>query len=244
MFKNVRVNKIDLPNINDWETNFKKSGRLDKIIIDYNNEIANKKILILDNFTDVHKTFKNITPRELSFLRSGNFSESLPSFYMVDYIVKNTKEYPIIDIGCGMNIFKQLFPIIGLDTIDSRADILGYFTDEFVLKNLLKFSAAISINSLHFVSIDKLADRIIEFSQIIRKNGLGYFTINSCISASVENSKFIVDNNISNNTSMLDLIFNQILQIEPYLELLYYEDLWFCINAGINGDIRIIFRKK
>lgn len=43
---------------------------------------------------------------------------------------------------------------------------------------------------------------------------------------------------------MLDLIFNQILQIEPYLELLYYEDLWHGINAGINGDIRIIFRKK
>lgn len=244
MFKNVRVNKIDLPNINDWETNFEKSGRLDKIIIDYNNEIANKKILISDNFTDVYKTFKSITPREQSFLRFGNFSESLPSFYMVDYIVKNTEEYPIIDIGCGMNIFKQLFPIIGLDPKDSRADILGHFTDEFALKNLLKFSAAISINSLHFVSVDKLADSIIQFSQIIRKNGLGYFTINSDISASIENSKFIVDNNISNKTSMLDLIFNQILQIEPYLELLYYEDLWHGINAGINGDIRIIFRKK
>jgi len=225
-------NKINLPNKTEWEDEFIKSKSFEII----------KKIII-----DVkkRKLSKFTTSRE-RYLHQDEILSSLSSFYFVNYIVENTKTYPIIDVGCGMNLFKNIYPIIGLDPVDTRADIKGIFNIDFVKKYRENFYSAIAINSLHFIPIWKIKNRIKLFSNIIKKDGLGYFTMNSKVLIQNTDKNFISKKKLYENNNLSEYIFNEIFELDNILELLHYEDHINTLNhfPNINGDIRIVFRKK
>ena len=255
MAASILVNKIILPDRKQWKEDFLKSEMFDKIkqisialrvetplqIIDW---VLDESERNLTTYRDTRRDTHDYTPREYHMYK-GRIT--LSSFYMIDYLVKNTKEYPIIDIGCGMNLFKSVYPIIGLDD-DPRADIQGRFDKKFMEDHKEKFSAAIAINSLHFIPLNQIKDRIQQFSHIIRPNGLGYMTLN--IQRLIEKTnqvdpEFIISKKLDCILNLREYVFEKVSSICDTLELLYYEDNVDEIDDDyMDGNIKIIFRKN
>jgi hypothetical protein len=159
--------------------------------------------------------------------------------------VKNTKQYPIIDIGCGMNLFKSIYPIIGLDD-DPRADIQGLFDEKFMEAHREEFSAAIAINSLHFIHLNQIQYIIEQLSHIIQPNGLGYITFNMQRLIDVTNEvdpEFIISKKLDSKLNLRKYVFDKVYSICDNLELLYYEDNVDEVDDYIDGNIKIIFKK-
>ena len=251
MSASILINKIILPDRKQWKEDFLKSEVFDKIkqisialrvetpfqIIDWVVDESER------NFKK-HLTASGYTPRE-DYMHKGRIT--LSSFYMIDYLVKNTKEYPIIDIGCGMNLFKSVYPIIGLDD-DPRADIQGLFDKKFMADNKEKFSAAIAINSLHFIQLNQIKHRIQQFSHIIQPNGLGYITLNTQRLIEKTNHadpEFIISKKLDCTLNLREYVFEKVSSICDTLELLYYEDNVDDIDDDyMDGNIKIIFRKN
>ena len=238
-----------LPDSKQWKEDFLKSEIFDKLKqISIALRVA-KPFQIIDwDLEESERNFKKhiygYTSREM-YMHQGRLT--LSSFYMVDYLVKNTKEYPIIDIGCGMNLFKSVYPIIGLDN-DPRADIQGLFDEKFMKDHWEEFPAAIAINSLHFISLNQIQYRIKQFSNIIQPNGLGYITMNTQRLIDRTNQvdpQFIISKKLDCILNLRKYVFGKVYSICDTLELLYYEDTVDEIaDDYMDGNIKIIFRKK
>ena len=248
MAASILINKLILPDRKQWKEDFLKSEVFDKLKqISIALRVAKPFHVIAWNLEESEGNFKKhmyrYTPRE-KYIRQGRIT--LASFYMVDYIVKNTKEYPIIDIGCGMNLLKSVYPIIGLDH-DPRADIQGFFDEKFMEANREKFSAAIAINSLHFIHLNQIKYRIKQFSHIIQPNGLGYITLNTQRLIDKTNEidpEFVISNKLDCSLNLIKYVFAKVYSICDTLELLYYEDNINEVDDYMDGNIKIIFRKK
>jgi hypothetical protein len=224
--------KINFPEKIEWEINFIKSEKF-KLFKNRLFELSLERLGIINN----------PTPRERK-IYSGDISSCLHICYVIEYLMSiNSSE--IVDIGCGMNMFKELYPIIGVDPTDPRADINAIFDRKFVKIYREKFNSAIAINSLHFIPIWQIKKRLKQFSNIIKKNGLGYLTINSHMLIRHTDNKFLSDNKLYENCNLSKYLFEQIFELDNILEILYYEDnINNCLEPGLNGDIKILFMKK
>lgn len=153
----------------------------------------------------------------------------------------------IIDIGCGMNHFKEFIPhLIGLDPRYSNADIIASFDAEFSKQYTHSFDAAFSICALHFIPLDYMRTRILEFANIIKPGGRGYITLNL--------ARLVEDAHYKKNTDYLIEMFGtenpSIDQCEDYvkkeldmlnLDMLLCEVDFNIYDAYYNGNIRLIF---
>jgi hypothetical protein len=248
MAASILINKIILPDRKQWKEDFLKSEVFDKLKqISIALRVATPFQIIDWDLEESERNFKKhiygYTSREM-YMHQGRLT--LSSLYMIDYLIKNTKEYPIIDIGCGMNLFKSVYPIIGLDN-DPRADIQGIFNEKFMEANMGKFSAAIAINSLHFIHLNQIQYRIKQFSHIIQPNGLGYITLNTqrLIDRTNEvDPEFIISKKLDSKLNLRKYVFAKVYYLCDTLELLYYEDNIDEVDDYMDGNIKIIFRKK
>lgn len=251
MAASILINKTLLPDRKQWKEDFLKSEVFDKIKqISIASRVA-KPFQSIDwnliesevNFTNNNGP-SNYTAREY-FMDQGRIT--LSSLYMIDYIVKNTKEYPLIDIGCGMNLFKNIYPIIGLDK-DPRADIQGLFDEKFMKDHWEKFPAAIAINSLHFIPLNQISYRIKQFSNIIQPKGLGYITLNIQRLIDKTNQvdpEYIISKKLDCELNLRKYVFSKVYSLYDTLELLYYEDTIDKIaDDFMDGNIKIIFKKN
>jgi len=247
MATSILINKIMLPDKKQWKEDFLKSEMFDKLKhISIAIRVATPFQIITWDFDRAGRNFKKpikvYTPRE-RHIHQGRLT--LSSFYMLDYIVKNTKQYPIIDIGCGMNLFKSIYPIIGLDD-DPRADIQGLFDEKFMEAHREEFSAAIAINSLHFIHLNQIQYIIEQLSHIIQPNGLGYITFNMQRLIDVTNEvdpEFIISKKLDSKLNLRKYVFDKVYSICDNLELLYYEDNVDEVDDYVDGNIKIIFKK-
>lgn len=190
-----------------------------------------------------------ITPRE-RYLASGGVS--LASFYAIDVIHKAAGENTILDVGCGCNLFKDAYPVIGLDK-HPRADIFGYFDHDFVSKNQNKYSAAIAINSLHFLTkknsfspmpISEIPLMISWFSSVLKQGGLGYFTFNTSMLLEFTPADFKAKHALTKPDTLSQYILDKVKSCSDFIDVIFYEDIidqmW---DEMMDGNIRIMFRK-
>ena len=181
-----------------------------------------------------------MTPRE-NWLHRGFIP--LDSFFMIDYMVKRTNVFPIIDIGCGMNLFKHFFDVIGLDKLPT-ADIDGYFDEDYVKDNKNKYGGAMAINSLHFIPIYEVKNSIKWLADVIKPGGYGYVTYNVRRLIEHTDQRFIELHALDQSHKISNYLFSSISNIGSDIEILYYLDKITEIpSETIDGNLRILFRK-
>ena len=203
--------------------------------------LKNKELEFIDSIEQRHwLNDYHCTPRE-AWLHRGFVP--LDSFFMIDYMVQRTNVFPIIDIGCGMNLFKHFFNVIGLDKLPT-ADIDGHFDEDFVKDNKNKYGGAIAICSLHFTPIQEFKNRIQWLADIIIPGGYGYATYNVPRLIERTDQKFIELHGMDQSVKLSNYLFSAISNIGDNIEILYYLDK---INdtpmESIDGNLRILFRK-
>ncbi len=186
-----------------------------------------------------------LSPREQQILRDNYVS--LTSFYYIDHIYKNSPG-EILDIGCGGNFFSYFFNnIIGLDHRLDKLETIKYvseFEDMFDEFELNKVDNAISVCSLHFISIDRIKHRILNFASIIKPGGYGYIGIN--LARLLDNTDEISVSNLthlkSNPTVAMDYVKNEINNLDlNIITVEYVDDI---IDEFIDGNIRILFKNE
>lgn len=169
------------------------------------------------------------------------------NFYYLSYVLLTDPKF-IIDVGCGMNFFKDILPgIHGIDPIDQRADEIAFFNKEFVDKNLGKYDAVISINAIHFVSIRRFSEVLILISKLAKPERRIFVSMGS---------KPFIDNTPEND--LLDLFGNtkpDKVQIASFIDneirnlnfnLLVVDNLILDTYPGtsLDGDIRLVFENN
>ena len=100
-------------------------------------------------------------------------------FYILKLLEKNPKV--LADIGCGTNFFKKFIPEIhGMDPVNHpNVDQIDYFDENFSIGHTNKFDCAMTINSLHFISLKDISKQLKSFSNIIKPGGRGFVTLNT-----------------------------------------------------------------
>jgi hypothetical protein len=203
--------------------------------------LKDTELEFIDNIEERHWLNDYLcTPRE-TWLHRGFVP--LDSFFMIDYMVQRTNVFPIIDIGCGMNLFKHFFDIIGLDKFPT-ADIRGHFDEDFLKDNKNKYGGAIAINSLHFTPIQEMKNSIKWLANIIKPRGYGYITYN--VSRLIEHTdqKFIQLHGLDQSAKLSNYLFSSISNIGSDIEIIYYLDkITETPDETIDGNLRILFRK-
>ena len=183
-----------------------------------------------------------MTPRELYFYPRF----TVCSLYYIDYLAEINPS-KIVDIGCGMNIWKEFYPnVIGIDMEHPAADIIEKFDDEFVLRHTEEYECAFSISSLVFVSFAAIEHQLNQFIKTIKPGGRGYISFN-------------ISRMVAHHTSKQDLLqvlgkeSPSIQEISDYcdnlinhlpVKLLVVDNLVTDrYNEYIDGNLRIVFEK-
>ena len=101
------------------------------------------------------------------------------SFWYLNYLT-DIRPDKIVDLGCGVNFFKNIIPnIIGVDPDNPYADIIDTYNGEYLHKHANTFQALFSIDALHFRPITEFVDIVQNFYSMLKKEGRGYLSLNS-----------------------------------------------------------------
>lgn len=175
-------------------------------------------------------------------------SFSMVPFYYLKWLDEINPDQ-ILDIGCGSNYFKIFYPnIYGVDLPPwgQNLDEHAHFNKSYSEKNKDRWSCAFSINSLHFVSIDKVADRIYQFANVIKPQGRGFITFNLArvIENTFDKSKLVdLFGTESPNLQQISDHIDQIIK-NLSLNLLCIDNIITqCYDEGLNGNLRLVFEK-
>ena len=168
---------------------------LNEIPVSYNIEIDNPQIAakiksiygndtkFVSSFAEMKAVINQQTPRENALFKElhkylPNVISVIPFYYisMLTEILPNK----IADIGCGGNMFKDIFPMIhGIDPYSSKADECAQFNSEFSISHTNEYDCAMSINAIHFKSIENFSEQFHAFANVIKPGGRGFLAINS-----------------------------------------------------------------
>ena len=110
-----------------WSEKFSKDPKYQHIINDHKFTVSSYKEMTFFK-AGLHNTVYEVGRK---FLQLHNILDIVP-YYYIDYLIeKNPKT--ILDLGCGLNIFKPYIPgIIGMDSFDGMpADIYDFFDKEY-----------------------------------------------------------------------------------------------------------------
>ena len=121
-----------------------------------------------------------LTPRRELWIRTA----SVNPFYYLHYIFENNPNC-VYDIGCGMNWFKLFYPTIhgiGEETIESGnfyGDEHGNFDTQWARAHENQLEGLFAINSLHFIRLGFLKQRVEQVISCLRKGARAYLTFST-----------------------------------------------------------------
>ena len=181
------------------------------------------------------------------FLNLYNILDIVP-YYYIDYILENNPE-SILDLGCGLNVFKNFIPgIVGMDADpNSPADIKDFFDQDYVLGHQHKYDALISINTIHFAPVDTITQRLLWASKLICSGGKGFVSFNLetwLMHTSPDTVKKLfgpvpVFDNVINfvNDQIVNTKLDFLVVDWPVLHITEHST----IRDDLNGNIRLVF---
>jgi hypothetical protein len=111
------------------------------------------------------------TPREYY----ANKCATRLAFHLIDQLNIDTKK--TVDVGCGGNFFKKIYPNIwGVDMNGSAFD--EKLTPDWYIDNWGKWSHAFAINSMHFFPQQQIPEQVKKIIGILQPNGTAFITLN------------------------------------------------------------------
>jgi hypothetical protein len=170
----ITVNEINPICASKWLTEFQNNQLFLHVSKDYQHVISSYREMT------VLKAALNDTVYEVprNFCESKRILDIVPYYYIMPLI--NSNPQVVVDLGCGLNIFKKIWPdIIGIDAdVTSNYDIHDYFDQGFAQGHRQYCDALISINTIHFSSIDTIAQRLTWCAEMLRTGGNAFVSFN------------------------------------------------------------------
>jgi hypothetical protein len=241
----ITVEEINPIHVETWLAEFQQSDLYRRIHSDYQHVISSYREMTVLKAALHHTVYE----RSRDFCKNEQILDVVP-YYYVQPIIETNPEV-IVDLGCGLNIFKNIWPdIVGIDAdLKSSCDIHDYFDHEFAHGHQNYCDALISINAIHFSPIDSIAERLKWCADMIRPGGTGFIAFNletwlmyteriQCIELFGSTPKFedivhYVDQEI--RSIGLDLVIYDwpVLRVPPEST----------IRDDLNGNVRLVFQK-
>ena len=233
-----------LPDKDDWINSFIKSDKFQSILLE-TSKIDRSPIILFDRNSLGEDPPR--TPRQYELKRNHI---DLQPFYILDFISNNSTG-SIFDIGCGFNFFKKFYNIVGIDPFSLEADINDEFNDSFAHTHANSMDNIFSINAIHFVSIVEIQKRIENYFNLTKKNGYAYLSMNvervlDWTYDKTKNTKNIENFYFPKNdlSSEIDSMINDALSNLDVEILLYNNKINEIVSDSVNGNIRILVKRK
>jgi len=185
--------------------------------------------------------------RENMLVSPANRLFNISIFYYIKFLTDLNPD-KIVDIGCDNNLLKKVCPIIyGISDNPKHvnADEISPFNSEFSKKHQNQFQCAMSICSLHFVSVTKFEQRVADFVNIVKPGGRGFVTFN--IIRSIESSddqeleQLFQTTNPTNQ--QIALYIDQKIKNMPFKFLVVENLIDQVKDESMNGNVRLVFEK-
>jgi hypothetical protein len=199
-----------------------------------------------DDHCDIYSM---ITPRQFLGDKSKNVFSVTP-FYYLEYLTETNPNH-IYDIGCGWNIFRKYLPcVIGIGEEDPSSDYYygqehGRMDADFVANHQDFFESAFSINSIHFIPLVEMRQRVLDFISMIRPKGRGFVTLNTQRMVDRSTLDFLNKEFGSSRPDAKDLDFYVRKQLDnlPCNVIVFDVDVAECLNDVMEGNIRVVFER-
>lgn len=185
-----------------------------------------------------------ITPRYKLYARIW----SAALFYYVQHLL-DVNPKTIVDIGSGEGLLKKFIPnLVNIDETPYKdVDKVLRVDDTWLLENKNTYDCMIAINSMHFIPLENIRERVINLINIATQRGFITFNVRQLLNQSKKHVKYnrpILQNNISTEPLLKDVeaFVRTELNNLPCKILVFDLDFRF-IEEGMNGNIRIVFER-
>jgi len=165
-----------IKNINPYNiTQFKKEFKYTEIY----NKLKNDFDIITWTIDERTNSTHGLTPREFC----GKRIFSAVPFYYINFLCNN--KMPIYDIGCGWNIYKKYYDIIGIsgekvNDENFNGDMHGFINNYYTSTHTNAYTNIMAINSLHFIRIRDFSKRIKQVLSMTKSSGRIFLMFNIC----------------------------------------------------------------
>lgn len=187
--------------------------------------------------------WKNYTPR----YRHCVPAVPMNSFYYISYLLAKQPNQ-IIDLGCGMNFFKDILPVTvhGFDR-SPDADEELWFDRNFEISRENQYEAVISINALNLYKpgLPYFLDVVEAYNKIIKPGGRGYLALNIARFIELTEQSYLIEKfgtSTPDPDTLQHYIYQQIaklpmnfLVVDCLIDLVYDE--------AVDGNIRLVWEK-
>jgi len=222
-------------NQEQFEATFKSTELYTRLKADFD-------VLVFDkHFPLVVALLSPFTPRNAWGARPNQTYCTMVPFYYIDLLMqKQPKE--IYDLGCGWNLFKRYFPVIGIGAEDPAMeikfwDLHDFIDNEFIAGHQNYYNSVFSICALHFCPLSTIRKIVCDFYSIIAPGGRGWLSLNS--QRMVEKDKKFH----SSSSSEIQQYINTQLEDLPGKILAQDVDIIGCKDNSMDGNIQIVFEK-
>ena len=223
-------------NQEQFESKFKSTALYTRLKADFD-------VLIFDKHfpNAVGFLLSRLTPRKAWGEPSTKTYISMLPFYYIDFLMQKQPE-EIYDLGCGWNLFKRYFPVIGIGAEDINDkvkywDLHDFVDDEFIAGHQNYYNSVFSICALHFHLLSTIRKIVCDFYSIIAPGGRGWLSLNS--QRMVEKDKKFH----SSSSSEIQQYINTQLEDLPGKILAQDVDIIGCKDNSMDGNIQIVFEK-
>ena len=197
-------------------------------------------------YGDISQYQPDKVPRENYLISSSNRLFNISIFYYIGFL-KQLNPTQIVDIGCANNLLKKVCEnIYGFsDNVNDTADEHEAFGPIFVKKHANQFHCAMSICSLHFISLLHFKQRILDFSSTIAAGGRGLVTFNviRMVERTLPNDLMQLFQTTKPTKQQLAGYIDQVVR-NISLNFLVVDNVVAQVSdEGMNGNIRLVFEK-
>ena len=225
-------------NQEQFEAKFKSTELYTRLKTDFD-------VLIFDkHFPLAIALLTPVIPRKLFGCGTNQTYCTMVPFYYIDFLMQKQPE-EIYDLGCGWNLFKRYFPVIGIGAEDIKFinnevkfwDLHDFVDDEFIAGHQNYYNSVFSICALHYHPLSTIRKIVCDFYSIIAPGGRGWLSLNS--QRMVEKDKKFH----SSSSSEIQEYINTQLEDLPGKILAQDVDIIGCKDNYMDGNIQIVFEK-
>jgi len=239
------VQQINPCNSQQWLGQFLKHPFYQKIADKYKMHITSYREMSILKASLHHTVYE--TGRK--FLHDYKILDVVP-YYYIDFLLQKNPQ-SILDLGCGLNIFKNHIPgIIGMDADpNSKYDIFDHFDSDFVSGHQEFVDSVISINCIHFNPITTITQQLQWVAELVKPGGRGFVSTNletwlMCTDKAEIEKLFGQQPRFDDivayvNEQMLNTKLNFLVYDWPVLHYTEHST----IRDDYNGNIRLVFEK-
>jgi hypothetical protein len=241
----INVKEINNYRSDSWTSKFLQHPGYQHIIDDHAHVVFSYKEMTLLKAA-LHDT---VYEHGRNFLKLYNILDAVP-YYYIDYILEKNPKH-IIDLGCGLNVFKPYVPgILGVDAdLNAPADTYDFFDQEYAQGHTNHFDGLISINTIHFAPIDAISNRLTWIANLVEPGYRGFvsFNIETWLMHTESKTINMLFGKIPKFDDIVNYVNDQILLSRlnflvvdwPVLHITEHST----IRDDLNGNIRLVFEQ-